>query len=543
MKPSNSTAVGLVALIALSTALQGWMIFHARLPAVDAVNFVAHAQLIERDGVWATLRAEPAPPLYPLAVLAVRRAMTFAGCELSWALAAQIAAAIPLVLCIVPVFLLARQALASATENSSAAWVATLLFVVMTQVARMGAEALSDSTHLLIFCLALVALGRAVAQSQLGPQVRWSLLGGVLIGLALLARAEAWVLIPAVALAPFGITSLGWSARLRQSLVVYAASLTGLALFTVAWLVPLGVDTPQAAIERLLARRGYVEEMPINLPPHVTATEFADSADWQLASGAPMQFGRKDPTVSIRFRGFPTAVARFTSELLQSWQYLVGILAAVGIAVSRGLWWRPIVSLHRTTFLLFVLALIAFATQHGYLERRHLLPLVVLSLPWAGRGVIYCGEQLARRWSWAESRSQWATAGVTAVLLASTSLLPLHPGRVAHREAAAWLAAQPEAGAVLDTVGHSALYTGRTTYRHEIAPAALVDPDLQFVVIESAELRYNSPRAATLRELLTRFGTLAAKFEPPPHRVGPVVHVYRWSPARVALHEQSALQP
>ncbi|MBL8828068.1 MAG: hypothetical protein JNM18_13905, partial [Planctomycetaceae bacterium] len=171
MKPSNSTAVGLVALFALSTALQGWMIFHARLPAVDAVNFVAHAQLIERDGMWATLRTEPAPPLYPLAVLAVRGMVSAVGGELSWALSAQIAAAIPLVLCIVPVFLIARQALeldtcsrtrhssgtaplptprtlaSSATKDCSAAWVATLLFVVMTQVARMGAEALSDSTH------------------------------------------------------------------------------------------------------------------------------------------------------------------------------------------------------------------------------------------------------------------------------------------------------------------------------------------------------------------------------------------------------------
>ncbi|MBL8829401.1 MAG: hypothetical protein JNM18_20625 [Planctomycetaceae bacterium] len=396
---------------------------------------------------------------------------------------------------------------------------------------------------MLLFCLALVALGRAVARTQPGSQLRWALLGGVLIGVALLARAEAWVLIPPVALAPFGIASLGWLPRVRQSLVLSTASLAGVALFAVAWLVPLGVTTPQAAIERLLARRGYVEEMPINLPSHVTATEFADSADWQLASGAPMQFGRKDPTVSIRFRGFTTAVARFTNELLQSWQYLVGILAAVGIAVSRELWWRPTVSLHRITFVLFVIALIGFATQHGYLERRHLLPLVVLSLPWAGRGVIYCGEQLARRCTWSEPRARWATAGATAVLLASTSLLPLHPGRVAHRAAAEWLSAQTESGAVLDTVGHSALYTGRTTYRHEIAPAALVDPDLQFVVIESAELRYNSPRAATLRELLTRFGTLAAKFEPPANRVGPVVHVYRWSPARVALHEQSTMQP
>jgi 4-amino-4-deoxy-L-arabinose transferase-like glycosyltransferase len=530
MKPSNQTAVWLVVLVALSTALQTWVILHARLPAVDTVNFVAHAQLIERDGVIAALRADPSPPLYPLSMLTLRRVMQACDCQISWALTAQLAAAIPLVLCVVPVYWLARQVF-----NPRASFTAALLFVVMTQVARMGAEALSDSAHLLCFCLALVACGKAVAAERLKPQTLWSLAGGMCVGLALLARAEAWILVPAVTLAPLCITSLDWPGRVKQSLLTSLATVTGIALFTFAWLAPLGVYQPYAIVERLLVRRGYVEEMPINLPATVASTDYADSTDWQLTSGEPMQFGRKDPTVSIRFRGFTAAVARFTAELLQSWQYLVGILAAVGVAMSRELWWRPTVSLHRLVFVLFALALLAFATRHGYLERRHLLPLIVLSLPWAGCGVLRIGEQLANRLQTNAQRTQWAMIVGTALLLVSTSLLPLHPGRVAHRDAAAWLAAQPETGAVLDTIGHSALYTGRTTYRHEIAPAALADPDLQFVVIESAELRYNSPRAATLRELIARFGTLAAKFEPPPERVGPVVHVYRWSQDRFAF--------
>lgn len=530
MTPRRTTAVGLLALITLSATIQAWVIAHARVPALDAVNFVAHAQWIERDGVIAALSADPAPPLYPLSILAVRRAADACGCELTWGLAAQLAAAIPLVLCIVPVFALARQV----TSNTRAAFIAGLLFVVMTQVARMGAEALSDSAHLLCFCTALVCAGSAITAQSTRRRVVFSLTGGMCIGLAILARVEAWVLLPAVALTPLCVVDQSWLARLRQASLHTLGTLAGIALVVGLCFAPLGVQQPHDLVERLLARRGFVEETPLNLPPTIPHATFADSADWQLTSGESMQFGRKDPSVSIRFRGLVAAVTRFVDELLQSWQYLVGLLAAVGCLIARDRWWRPIVWLHRNVFLIFTLGLLAFATRHGYLERRHLLPLVVVSLPWASCGVLWLGEKWAALRNWQPGRSQVAVASITAVLLVSTTLLPLHPGRTAHREAAEWLRAQLDGGSVLDTIGHSALYTDRTTYRHEIAPAALADPSLQFMVIETSELGYNSGRAATLRELVARFGTLAARFEPPAGRVGPTVHVYRWSPDRFA---------
>ena len=190
----------------------------------------------------------------------------------------------------------------------------------------------------------------------------------------------------------------------------------------------------------------------------------------------------------------------------------------------------------------------AVAAQRGYFERRHLLPLLVVSLPWAARGVLEVAA-LVERGLCRLAGGQWfvapcwrlglvcATTAAIVLSLLSTTLRPLHPGRAAHRQAADWLLAQRDRGTVLDTVGHGALYTHRITYRHEIAPAALADPELRYLVVESAELSYASRRAATLRELIERFATPAAAFTPAAGRGGPEVRVYRWSHQRFALHQ------
>jgi hypothetical protein len=111
---------------------------------------------------------------------------------------------------------------------------------------------------------------------------------------------------------------------------------------------------------------------------------------------------------------------------------------------------------------------------------------------------------------------------------------PLHISRTAHRRASEWLmssAAVP--GHVLDTRGWTALYTDRVTYTYDRAESAFADPLLSYIVLERAELGYDSPRSRTLKRLLDLAASPAAELVPPdPH--WQTVVVYRWNPRRLA---------
>jgi len=557
-------AAVIVGLLATACVVQTWVVAHAPLTALDTVNFVGHAQLIERVGLSTAVREESAPPLYPLTILAARQVAELFDVEISWALAAQLAAAIPLVLCVLPVFALSRQ-----VADQTAAVAATMLFIVMTQFARLGGDALSDSVHLLLFCTALAIIGRGLQSTTIRHQGAYCLVAGGCVSVALLARAEACILLPIVMLAQVCISNAD---RFTRSFACGAALALGVLLTFVPLQGAMGVDRPSECFARIVSTRGFVEESPLNDPLMSTESHEATAAP-VLADGRPMQFGRKDPTVSIRFRGLFSALMRFVTEFVQSVQYFVGLLALVGLWRGREYWWSRVAWLHGSCFVVYSTAVLGFAVLNGYLERRHLLPVVVVLLPWAGRGALECGAAVARWLSKHDPVKNPRAAGrqaagsfpcrsnpqpdglrlvenlahlapLAAVALASlaclsTTLLPSHPGRTAHAQAADWLLANNNSGAVLDTVGHTALATGRKTYRHEIAAAALADPELQFLVIEQAELSYDSRRAATLRELVQQRGRQVATFSPPAGRAGPVVHVYQWQPDRTALSSRS----
>ena len=97
--------------------------------------------------------------------------------------------------------------------DEAAAVVGTVFFCLMTPVARLGADALTDSTQLALFAGALYCLARwwrtepivadandlesQISNLKSAGNASWLFLAGWLIGLAMLARPEAAILIPA----------------------------------------------------------------------------------------------------------------------------------------------------------------------------------------------------------------------------------------------------------------------------------------------------------------------------------------------------------
>jgi len=569
-------------LLAVSGLVQLAVIARSTVPALDAVRFARYAQAIDREGLLPTLLQEHEQPLFPAWVWAVHRgAEDLVGREtVSWAGCVQVAAAVPLVLALVPLYfglvrLVGRRAAAAGC----------LFFCVLPEVARLGADGISDTTHLLFFCVAFWAVAEYFAPARQTGDVRtrpplWLLVAGVAVGTALLARAEVLVLAGAlgVALALFQ----GHPAR-RQTWPSLAAGsacfLLGLAAVWGPLLTLSRSLTPEAALARTLGR---APAAPAALPCPVPGGDRL-AACWRLDDGQPASFDVKDRTTSIRRRGYAAAAVRFARELADATGYWIGALALFGAwrlgRIRLGAGDRFV----QIFFVMYCLAAVHTAATEGYLAPRHLLALVVPTVGCAGYGAYQLGA-----WAWGTvpifaqrkwdcplpdprrpsvrpvasqfSRSEngtvpfptpptrrllsWAVVAVFAAACLPQTMMRIHHSREGHRLAARWLErSAPVQGTVLDTHGLTGLYGGRATVPYERAPAVLGDPRLAYVVLEHRELDYPSRRSMTLRWLLAAAGRKVAEFPPPAARRPNQrrVLVYRWDADRFGRQSGTAV--
>lgn len=533
-----------LALLALSCLVQTAVIRRSSATGLDAVGFVRFAQQIDREGLLPTVRAQRQQPLFPVWVWAVHGVWVgFAGqSPWAWSASVQLAAAVPLVLAVVPVyFVMVRLA------GGAAALASAVFFCLLPEVARLGADGISDSTHLLFFCLAFWAMVEyfrsqesAVRGQGSGGRPGWLLVAGVAVALGVLARAEVLVLALALGVA---LAASQLRAERRQTWRGLGAAAgcfaLGLAMVLVPYLAAVGSMGPRSAVGRILGRHQEDRE-------HSEGTAAASAAAWRLDDGRPASFAAKEPGVSLRRRGYPAAIVRFGRKLADALGYWIGALALWG---AWQLHRRRVSAADRFAQIFFVLlsiVAIRFSAVEGYLVPRHLLTLVAAGIGAAGYGALELGRRLAARLGArgpAPGRPVAAAVSWSVVVAAAVACLPQtmvrhHHSRVGHRVAGEWLAARhPADGKVLDTQGLTALYCGRATYAYEAAPQALSDPGLAYLVLEAGELQHESDRARTLRWLV-QSAELAAEFPRPQMRKPnqrPVL-VYRWRADRFHRH-------
>ncbi len=363
-------------------------------------------------------------------------------------------------------------------------------------------------------------------------------IAGLATAAAALTRVEILVLVAA-----FGSTLvvLQFQCKTRRPsaelVLAGVAFLAGFVAVFGPFLIVAEDRTPAAAVARLLGRAEVVSvredieksragEEDGSLLPHrmdalsdnssglrkiggdVGLDEGDSRPRWRLPDGQPMAFDAKEPTQSIRHRGYPAAAWRFVRKLTGAFGFWIGGLALWGAWLLRRQARSPAARLIQVFYVVFSLVVIHFAAAEGYLDCRHLLPLVVAGIAAAGYGAVELARRMARQ------RAP-LTAGI--VLLIGLACLPrtfrsLHDSHRGHREAGDWLAAQDTPGAVLDTVGWAGLYSGRTAYTYDRAPAALDDRQLAYLVVQPAELTFDSGRAQTLRWLIAAAGRPVAEF-------------------------------
>ena len=528
-------AATLALLLAVSAAVQCWMVRAAATPALDAVRYAAIAGRMERDGLGPTLRRESEHPLFPLLVYAahhVRRAVLPTSPD-DGAAVVQLAAAVPLWLCVVPVYFLLLRTFDARYRIAVGG---TLLFCLLPATARLGADGISDSTHLLLAATALWAIVEWLAR----PTAAWLLLSGGTMGLALTARAEAVLIAPALsAVLIWDQFHVDARRPWRQVALGGGSLLLGVAVVLGPYLISVQATTPRRAVARILGRGdGPASVKTVPAGP----ARIADSKR-SFLDGRPLVFPAKETSTSTRFRGLVPAAREYARELAEVFHFGLGLLALWGAWTERR-GWRSADRLFAVLFAGVSLAALYVGARAGYLASRHLLLIVPVGLGWAAVGADDLGGRMASLLGFAGTadacRSAWAArrslGGGLAIVLATILCLPrlaapLHASREGHRQAGEWLAAQPETGLVLDTRGWTGLYSGLETRRYDEARAAFRDARLAYVVVERPELEFASPRAETLRRLLAASATLAAEFDA---GNGANVVVYRWQPDRVA---------
>lgn len=540
MPPGTRCIWSIAGLILVSLLVQWGVASRAAVSALDAVRFAQRARLIEEQGLVSALRSDPEQPLFSVWLSAVHQ---LAGRPAAgWASAAQWAAAVPLVLAVIPVYLIGRRLF-----GDRPALAGGLLFCVLPEVARLGADGISDGLHLLFFSLALWAMvefwervreadeapSDANATSARGRNARLAtvaLTAGIAVGLGALTRSESVVLAGSFAIA---LAVAGWRGRRTPVAVGLAGFALGVAIAVLPYLVAVGALAPKPALHRLLGRgSAEIAEAP----------EPVEISRLQAIGDGSLAFDVKERSISLRRHGPLAAIKLFGSELADLFG-IVGLQALFGLWRVRGTHHRPVDRFCRLFLLLYCGSVLYLAATWGYLSARHLLPVAVLGMGAAGAGAVGMGELLWRGFGLAGRSGSWGRSPAWiqgAIVLAAMSTCavglaqPLHISRAGHRQAAEWLmgpAASP--GHVLDTRGWTSLYTDRLTYTYDQARTAFVDPQLSYVVLEREELAYNSPRSRTLERLLGLAARPAAEFTPRDPRWSTVV-VYQWQPARFA---------
>lgn len=537
-------------LVGFSSLVQVFIISRAVSTEYDTLRFVATARSIAEQGLIPTLRAGSEQPLFPMAVWLVHELAerTAGESRWLWVLSAQVAAAIPLVLAIVPIYLLSVRLVGQAAGLAGA-----LLFCVLPEASRLGGDGISDSTHLLFLCAALWAVavylmgtdqnGEPCTPTSQHPPYHprsplWLLLAGLSVGIATLARMEVLVLPAAVVLL---LVLLQMTERYGQPWLKITAAIgclaVGMGLVLGPYLLVAEATAPRAAVARIL---GHGQPKPAIQPsPSVPPTEL------QLADGQPMSFAHKDPSIQTRRRGLGAVAELCGQELADAFGYWIGPFALLGLWQLRRTLVRPVDWFDFLFIILYGLAAAWFASREGYLSSRHLLAIVVLGIGCGGYGLLATGRwigvrlfgtgggdsRLARLLCPALPWLAVATAGAACLVESST---PLNHTYQYHRQAAEWIARQADVpGEVLDTFGLTSLYSGRPTWPYRDAPAVLGRPDLAYVVVENRELEFPTRRGQTLRTLLEAAAEPVVRFaEPATEPSERTVVVYRWRPER-----------
>lgn len=520
-------------ILLLASTIQVVGIARTQLPAQDGLKFIRVAQEF-RQRPWSdVVRGTDQHPLYSMGIAAMEplTTMLVGPGWVSWRIAAQAVSSIAIVLMLIPLFGVTRRLFDAPT-----ACLATLLGAALPSICEIGHDSLSDALALCLFTTTLW-LGEAALRTG---GLRVMLACGLVAGLGYWTRPEI-VVLPLVIVGVASsrgfhrivsrtssrdaVPGSAWAdSRWNRELVSmtrWVSMIGGFLAVVGCYAMVKGEVSEKLALRRgaaIVSKHDEARSFTHWLPPGLD--------DPSLDFSPKEEANRREA-----FTPMGSAV-RVISAWAEGLGWVFGMLAVVGAfrVQPRSVMGRWLIVVY---FAVFSAILVRHATSLGYLSGRHVLTLVVASLPWAAAGTRAVAARVASSMQWKESTSR-RRAFVGLATFVATSLLvqwePAHASRWGHRAAGEWLAGNANADdAVLDTRGWAAFVSGLRRYDYWHVRQALTDQRLAFVVVGADELRTSTPRAETLRVMLGHAAKPVASF--PDRRDGssPEVLVYRFT--------------
>src|SRR5690606_24147386 len=156
----------LPAAICLAGILHVAIVVRSPLIAPDGIGFIQYARELGDNG-WKVIRESAQHPGYPLLIRATHAVTCRShSANAGWEFAARLACGLSGLVCIPLIWLLVRQ-----TVDVRAANVAAVVVAVLPAVRQNAADALSDSTHLMLYLTAVWLVCRSATDRRW-----WSLL-------------------------------------------------------------------------------------------------------------------------------------------------------------------------------------------------------------------------------------------------------------------------------------------------------------------------------------------------------------------------------
>ena len=464
----------LLAACLLALALQ--LVVYARSPiiALDGIDFIAFARDLEQP--VEAMRAYPQHPGYPFLIRGMATSLQAFGWEDNrdtWILAARLVAMLAGLLIVIFVWQITRTRYGLAAANTAA-----LLCAAWPLLRRSASDALSDSPHLAMY----LAGGCCFCLGLERRRWWWFAAAGACAGLAYWIRPEGLSIVlvggPFLALWAVGQLFLrNWRGGLQTGGWAVAAVATALVVIA-PYFVLIGKfsdkisdkfnTTPIASSASDPADAVPPQADPLPGPPLPTTT----AAVTPVTPITPIELSppAEPPTTPPSEAATPPP-ATLWGVPLQSLSQSLGALctryferahllaALAGLALVLGPFRMPgridwyLVGL----FAFHALLLLMLFTVAGYIDRRHVIPLVVLTCPLASHGLTRLSRKVAGRFVAAERVPRFGgtlAGGVLAIVVLASLPRYIESNHYEHLgtlEAVRWANEQLPAGAMLVT--------------------------------------------------------------------------------------------
>jgi hypothetical protein len=520
----------LLAVTLLAMIVHAVVIARTLLPAQDGLKFIRIARQFQTEPWTSVVRDSDVHPLYPgLIAVAEPVVAWFAGRgPEAWRIAAQAVAALASVGLVVPIYYVTRSLF-----DRWIAFLAATIAILLPRAAELGHDTLNNSLGLLTTFLALWLGAVALRKGDW----RVALVAGLVAGVGYLARPEV-VLLP-VAIGLTWLTGLrfgraSWGSALSR--LPALALLVGMVLVVMGYYALLKGEISEKLAVRYGAWLGPQRILHRAVPQQ--APRGLDDPRWD--------FTPKEESEQIPIRNWRSAVVRIAGKWWEELCWFFAVMTVWGLVRYRFVRSlcpdrdeRDTGEMERRSLIIFAtvygLALLRHCTALGYLSGRHIMVLVMASVPWAAAGTYVCGRGLAVHLRLSPRLARIAAGCVLGVAIAGSIVVQMRPthlnhlSRWGHWAAGQWLAthARPTE-LVLDTRGWARFISGRPGYDYWHVRQALTDSHLNYIIVGLDELVAPSPRADTLKALLTYAATPLADFPAFPGDQAAGVRLYRF---------------